>query len=81
MKRMAVHNGVFHADDVFGVALMQSIYDDLEIILELYERGFSFLPIDLYKSHATKFQIEGEALRPPLNSISKKRKNIQRGWQ
>lgn len=32
MKRMAVHNGVFHADDVFGVALMQSIYEDLEII-------------------------------------------------
>ena len=32
MKRMAVHNGIFHADDVFGVALMQSIYNDLEII-------------------------------------------------
>ena len=48
----------------------KDMYDDLEIILELYERGFSFLPIDLYKSHATKFQIEGEALRPPLNSIS-----------
>ena len=33
MKRMAVHNGIFHADDVFGVALMQSIYNDLEIII------------------------------------------------
>ena len=32
MKRMAVHDGTFHADDVFGVALMQSIYNDLEII-------------------------------------------------
>ena len=32
MKMMAVHNGIFHADDVFGVALMQSIYNDLEII-------------------------------------------------
>lgn len=32
MKKMAVHNGIFHADDVFGVALMQSIYEDLEII-------------------------------------------------
>lgn len=32
MKKMAVHNGVFHADDVFGVALMQSIYENLEII-------------------------------------------------
>ena len=32
MKKMAVHNGTFHADVVFGVALMQSIYNDLEVI-------------------------------------------------
>ena len=48
----------------------KDMYDDLEIVLEMYERGFKFLPIDLYKSHATKFQVEGEYLRPPLNSIS-----------
>ena len=48
----------------------KDMYDDLEIVLEMYERGYKFLPIDLYKSHATKFQIEGEYLRPPLNSIS-----------
>lgn len=29
---MAVHNGVFHADEVFGVAMMTSIIDDLEVI-------------------------------------------------
>lgn len=29
---MAVHNGVFHADEVFGVALMETIYDELEVI-------------------------------------------------
>ena len=46
------------------------MYDDLEIILEFYERGFKFLPIDLYKSEATKFKVEEEGLRPPLNSIS-----------
>ena len=45
-------------------------YDDLEIVLEMYERGLSFLPIDLRKSHATKFIIEDGALRPPFNSIS-----------
>ncbi|ONI45935.1 hypothetical protein AN641_02870 [Candidatus Epulonipiscioides gigas] len=32
MKKMAVHSGSFHADDVFAVALMQGIYNDLEII-------------------------------------------------
>ena len=48
----------------------KEMYDDLEIVLEMYERGFKFLPIDLYKSHATKFQVEGEYLRPPLNSIA-----------
>ena len=48
----------------------KDMYDDLEIVLEMYERGFKFLPIDLYKSHATKFLVEGDSLRPPLNSIA-----------
>ncbi len=47
----------------------QDMYDDLEIVLEMYERGFEFLPIDLYKSDAIKFKIEDNKLRPPLNSI------------
>ncbi len=45
------------------------MYDDLEIVLEMYERGFEFLPVDLYESDATKFKIQDEKLRPPLNSI------------
>jgi DNA polymerase III subunit alpha, Gram-positive type len=48
----------------------KDMYDDLEIVLEMYERGIKFLPIDLYKSDATKFLIEEEGLRPPINSIS-----------
>lgn len=47
----------------------KDMYDDLELVLEMYERGIKFLPIDLYKSHATKFLVEGEYLRPPINSI------------
>ena len=36
----------------------------------MYERGITFLPIDLYKSHATKFKAESDTeIRPPLNSI------------
>ncbi|AZV57905.1 DNA polymerase III subunit alpha [Clostridium sp. AWRP] len=48
----------------------KDMYDDLEIVLEMYERGFKFLPIDLYKSHSTKFIVEEDGLRPPINSIS-----------
>ncbi|MFA5522940.1 MAG: DNA polymerase III subunit alpha [Tissierellales bacterium] len=48
----------------------KDMYDDLESVLEMYERGFKFLNIDLYKSHASKFLIEEDSLRPPLNSIA-----------
>ena len=47
----------------------KNVYSILELVLEMYERGIEFLPMDLYKSHATKFQIEDGKIRPPLNSI------------
>jgi len=48
----------------------KEMYEDLELVLEMYERGFKFWPIDLYKSHATKFLVEEDGLRPPINSIA-----------
>ncbi len=42
----------------------------LEVVNEMYARNISFLPIDLYKSHATKFVEENGAIRPPLNAIN-----------
>ncbi len=47
----------------------KGMYSVLEIVLEFYERGFKFLPIDLYKSDSTKFLVEEDGIRPPLNSI------------
>ena len=41
----------------------------LELVYEMNLRGIELLPVDIYKSDATKFLIEGNALRPPFNSI------------
>lgn len=41
----------------------------LELVIEFYERGFKFLPIDLYKSDARKFAVSPDGLIPPLNSL------------
>ena len=48
----------------------KDMYSTLEIVLEMYERGIKFLPIDLYESDATKFIMEEDGIRPPLNSIA-----------
>ena len=48
----------------------KNMYSILEIVLEMYERGINFLPIDLYKSDAAKFIMEEDGIRPPLNSIA-----------
>ena len=42
----------------------------LEVVNEMYARGIKLLPVDLYKSHATKFVEEDGAIRPPLNAIN-----------
>ncbi|PLR97242.1 PolC-type DNA polymerase III [Bacillus sp. T33-2] len=41
----------------------------LELALEMCERGFSFKKVDLYRSSATEFIIDGNSLIPPFNSI------------
>ncbi len=47
----------------------KNMYAILELVLEMNERGYKFLPMDIYKSDSKKFLIEGDSIRPPLNSI------------
>src|SRR5690606_38666099 len=41
----------------------------LEMGLEMTARGFTFKNIDLYRSDATKFLIDGDALLPPFSAV------------
>ncbi|PAE16439.1 PolC-type DNA polymerase III [Virgibacillus sp. 7505] len=41
----------------------------LELSLEMCERGFHFQRVDLYKSSATDFLVDGDSLIPPFNAI------------
>ena len=42
---------------------------DMNIVQEMYARGFEFMPIDIYKAKATKFQIIDGKLMPPFSTI------------
>ena len=48
----------------------EDLLTTLEVAYEYYLRGFEFLPIDIYKSEATKFVVEDGKLRPPFVSVS-----------
>ena len=47
----------------------QDTLKDMRLVQEMYARGYEFLPIDLYKSKATKFQIVDGKLLPPFSTI------------
>jgi len=47
----------------------KSLLTVLEIALEMCERGFSFQKVDLYKSKASEFVVEGNTLIPPFNAV------------
>ncbi|GGM21697.1 DNA polymerase III PolC-type [Paraliobacillus quinghaiensis] len=47
----------------------KSVLTVLEIALEMNERGFSFKKVDLYRSSATDFIVEGDTLTPPFNAV------------
>lgn len=47
----------------------QDTMKDMHIVQEMYARGYEFLPIDIYRAKATKFQIIDGKLMPPFSSI------------
>ena len=47
----------------------QDTYKDMRIVQEMYARGFDFLPLDVYKAKANRFQIMDGKLMPSLSSI------------
>ncbi|MEF2244524.1 PolC-type DNA polymerase III [Paenibacillus sp. IITD108] len=48
----------------------KSMVSQLEMSLEMTARGFSFKPIDLYRSEATKFIVDGNSLIPPFAALA-----------
>ena len=60
--------------DLKAMPKRTAVEDDQMIVLELChefcKRGFSFLPMDIYKSGVKSFQIEGNGLRPPFMALS-----------
>ena len=59
----------------------QDVLKDMKIVQEMYARGFEFVPIDIYKAKATKFQIIDGKLMPSLSSIEGMEKRRQKRWR
>ena len=54
-----------------ATAVEQDMLTTLEVVYEFYLRGFTFEPVDLYRSHATHFLMDEAkgSLLPPFSSI------------
>ena len=48
----------------------EDLLTTMEVVYEFYLRGFDFAPINIYKSHATKFLIQDGKILPPFVAIS-----------
>lgn len=52
------------------------LYTTLEIVNEMWERGFKFGKLDLYRSDATEFIIDGDILIPPFVAMDGLGENV-----
>ena len=53
-----------------ATAKEENMFVAMQVVNEMMARGVEFLPIDLYKSHATIYQIEDGKIRLPFMSMS-----------
>ena len=51
-------------------ATIASTIRDMRIVQEMYARGIEFVPIDLYKAKADRFQIIDDKIMPSFSSIA-----------
>src|SRR5690606_806777 len=58
-----------NAKGMDATAKEKNLLTVLELALEMCERGFKFQPVDLYRSQASEFVIDGDSLIPPFNAI------------
>lgn len=48
----------------------QNLAATLELVYEMFLRGYSFAPLDVYKSHGTRFLVAGNQLIPPFGAVN-----------
>ncbi len=53
-----------------ATAKEENMYVAMQVVNEMMARGVEFLPIDLYKSHATVYKIEDGKIRLPFMSMA-----------
>ena len=69
-ERLEEHMRAYEAHKDTATNQEAEQYKDMKIVQEMYARGFSFVPLDLYQAKAHRFQIVGDnALMPSLDSL------------
>lgn len=67
----AIHDKIVEIEEKGNTASPKekSLLTILEMALEMTARGFGFKKVDLYRSQATRFVVDGEQLLPPFSAI------------
>ena len=53
---------------IYGEEIADDVFSDMRIVQEMYNRGFEFMPIDIFKAKSRNFQIIDGKIMPSLSS-------------